>query len=313
MPTQPCPWPVSHRLGKSTGEKISWYHDSDAASNRQCVYCARQVTSTGALRWDKEHLIGNNFVPSGTMGATAFNFLFRACRDCNASKAVAERHLSSVTLISGTGRHEDPRAEQRARRKETNDFHPSKPGVAMGDAAETLSVLGSFGTASLAFGLTAPAQAVEAHVHKLALRHVQGMLALITTRDYRQQVNVLPPSLVLLMGRYDRKDWGHPWAVEVADRVADWPCYANIVSADGYFKVIIRCNEQQGWFWALEWNKYTRVIGGICHAAMAIFDGLPDEGWFSTPAGRMRVEIPLVDEDDVLFAGAILDRAPPTD
>ena len=42
-------------------------------------------------------MIGRNFVPSGTMDGDAFQFLFRACQECNSRKADAERHVSSVT------------------------------------------------------------------------------------------------------------------------------------------------------------------------------------------------------------------------
>ena len=47
----------------------------------------------------------------------AFNFIFRACRECNACKAHAERHVSSVTLFNSPGRQDDERAQEAALRK----------------------------------------------------------------------------------------------------------------------------------------------------------------------------------------------------
>jgi len=34
-----------------------------------------------------------------------------------------------------------------------------------------------------------------------------------------------------------------------------------------------------GWFWALQWNKQLRLIGGVCGAKMKLFEELPSEGW----------------------------------
>lgn len=100
MSSQP-PENTQHRIGKLTGKTVGWYHDADDRSNRHCLYCGRDVTKASSISWNKEHLIGRSFVPTGTMGVTTFNFIFRACEECNARKAVAQRHLSSVTLING--------------------------------------------------------------------------------------------------------------------------------------------------------------------------------------------------------------------
>ncbi|WP_313053453.1 hypothetical protein [Pseudomonas lopnurensis] len=66
------------------------------------------------------------FLPLGSMGSDAFNFLFRACVPCNTLKAVAERHLSSVTLLNGPGRQRDPQAAAASERKALNDFPPKQ-------------------------------------------------------------------------------------------------------------------------------------------------------------------------------------------
>lgn len=102
------------RIGKLTGKTVSWFERSGKLSNRYCLYCGVAVGGETDAPSNKEHLIGRNFVPAGSMGAEAFNFLFRACVPCNARKAVAERHVSSVTLINGPGRLQDPRAASAA-------------------------------------------------------------------------------------------------------------------------------------------------------------------------------------------------------
>lgn len=245
------------------------------------------------------------------MDTDAFNFLFRACEPCNARKAVAERHLSSVTLLSGTGRWQDPPAAEAAARKAVNDFHPNKPGVAMGEAHEAFRIAGNLGGLSLDIGLSAPVQPNDNLLRELALRHIQGLFSLLTTRDFREAVTLrlLPPPQLQLFGAYPHSDWGNPRLLEVSRRVQEWPCHAQIVSASGYFKVAMRRHQSQGWFWALEWNKHLRVVGGIGTAGTALFKSLPNDQWSSIPGSRdrYRIETPLIDEDDTLFSGEVAD------
>ncbi|HFJ0421613.1 TPA: hypothetical protein ACGS08_004218 [Pseudomonas aeruginosa] len=300
------------RLGKVTGKTISWYEKTGQYSNRFCLYCGIPVGGEDDVPSDKEHLIGRSFVPSGAMGGRdAFNFLFRACMPCNNRKAGAERHLSSVTLLNGPGRQFDPQAAAAAARKALNDFHPNKPGIAMGEAHEAFSIADELSGVSLGFGLSAPVQPHGGLVKELALRHVQGLFSLLTTLDYREAatLRLLPAVQIQLLGAYPRSDWGNPQLLEIARRAEDWPCHAQIVSAGGYFKAAMRRHDTQGWFWALEWNKYLRVVGAIAKAEMALFDALPEPPWHPLPSGqgRYRQEIPLADEDDMLFSGAVAD------
>ncbi|MBV2205715.1 MAG: hypothetical protein KUL87_09860 [Pseudomonas sp.] len=243
------------------------------------------------------------------MGRNAFNFLFRVCVPCNTRKALAERHLSSVTLLNGPGHQLDPQVAAAVARKAANDFHPNRPGVAMGDAHEAFSVAGELGGVSLGLGFNAPVQADGGLVRELALRHVQGLFSLLTTRDFRETsaLLLLPPGQIHFLGAYPRSDWGNPRVLEVTRRAEEWPCHAQIISASGYFKATMRRHDTQGWFWALEWNKYLRVVGAIAKADMALFDALPAPRWHPLPEGlgRYRVEIPLADKDDTLFSGAV--------
>ena len=301
----------SRRIGKLTGKTVSWYEKSGKLSNRHCLYCGIAVGGESDTPSNKEHLIGRNFVPSGSMGGDAFNFLFRACVQCNSRKAVAERHISSVTLINGPGRQHDPRAAAVAERKEINDFHPDKPGVAMGRAHDTLSINSNRPGFSMSVGFTSPPRANDAAVAEIAVSHVQGLFSLLTTHNFQEASTLclLPARQVRLMGAYGRSDWGNPHLLEVTRRTQAWSCHANIISADGYFKATMRRHETQGWFWALEWNKFLRVAGGIAHGEMELFESLPDEKWFTLPGGRDRAreEVPLPDEDDVLFIGVVED------
>lgn len=304
----PAPQPLP---GKLTGKTVSWYERSGLYSNRVCLYCGTAVGGPDDAPSNKEHLIGRNFVPLGTLGSSAFNFLFRACEKCNERKGVAERHVSSVTLLNGPGRHEDPRAADAAERKASRDFHPDKPGVAMGHAQDHMTISWAHAGLSVATGFAGPPRANDAAVQQLALNQVQALFTLLTTRDFRDlsTMRLLPPENVALLGSYGRSDWGHPHLIEVARRAASWPCHANVVSADGYFKAVMSRHESKGWFWALEWNKFLRVAGGIVRDDMSLFENLPDEKWFSVPGSgdRARVEVPLEDDADTLFNGTVED------
>ncbi len=296
------------RIGRQTGHTISWYASSLEASNACCIYCGAYLRGPHPPESDKEHLIARRFVPKDTLNAQPFNFIFRACRPCNARKAVAERHVSSVTLFNSPSRFEDVRTNIAALRKGEGDFHPKMKGVLIKDAHKDLSVAYSFGPASMRFGMVAPPQLDQNLAGEVAFSHIQGLFALVCTEDYRdpQKMRLLPEDQFNWYDWYTYNDWGNPQATEIADRVRNWECLANINSADGYFKAIMRYSDE-GWFWALEWNRQLRLFGGINGSRMKLFEGLPNEEWIPTPKGRMRQQVPLDPKDDRLFAGVVTD------
>ncbi len=294
------------RAGKQTGETISWHTKSLESSNACCVYCGVPLNDS-SIESDKEHLIAREFVPTGTLDGQ-FNFIFRACRPCNARKADVERHVSSVTLFNSPSRAEDKRVNDAACRKGQGDFHPRKKGVRIQDAHEQTSVDFSLGVMSMSFGMVAPPQLDRNQAAELAFSHIQGLFSLLCTEDYRDplKMRLLPQEQFILYGSYPHNDWGNPQAMEIAHRVSDWECLANIDSADGFFKAIMRLSDE-GWFWALEWNKQVRLLGGISNLEMKLFNDLPNEKWLATPQGRARKNVPLGAKDDHLFHGIVCD------
>lgn len=299
------------RRGRETGCVISWYTSSPSLSNALCLYCGQSVIQPDAPPSDKEHLIARNFVPSGSMGNQSFNFLFRACRACNARKADAERHVSSVTLFNSPSRAVDSRADISAVRKGRADFHPKKRGVLIQNSHEEWKLDLPHPLMKLSFAGTRPPQVDMSSAGEFAFCHIQGLFALITTNDFRDpsRMNLLPQDQFVWYDMYSHQDWGNPQIVELSQRVKDWECAANVNSADGYFKAIMRQHES-GWFWALEWNKQLRLVGGICRHQMPIFKNLPGEKWIPTPNGRMRREIPIDPTIDLLFEGQVLNENP---
>jgi 5-methylcytosine-specific restriction endonuclease McrA len=72
--------------GRLTGETVSWFNKNPAYSNQHCLYCGSPVGERATIVSDEEHLIGRNFVPTGTLRGGGFNFIFRSCRECNGRK-----------------------------------------------------------------------------------------------------------------------------------------------------------------------------------------------------------------------------------
>jgi hypothetical protein len=297
--------------GRITGETVSWFNRKPGRSNQYCLYCGVPVGDGATVLSDKEHLIGRNFVPTGTLSSSGFNFIFRSCRECNSRKGSAERHLSSVTLVNSPARENDQRVDAVAKRKATRDFHPDKKGVPIGQATDEHSMEFRCDTFSMKFALTSPPQVNLPAAQLLAFNHIQALFALVTTEDCRvpEKIRLLPQAQFRYFGHYAHQDWGNPHLITIAKRTEDWSCPANITAADGYFKAILKRSEDQGWFWALEGNRSIRVVGAIVreNESAKLFEELPSLGWKPLPNGsaRIRTETPRVEEADHLFSSTV--------
>src|SRR5947209_19886080 len=98
---------MSDVFGFKRGQPVTWYNKDLTKSNQYCLYCGDFLGIGSEVASDKEHLIGRNFVPKGSLDSGGFNFIFRACQSCNGRKSSAERHISSVTLFNSPGRWSD--------------------------------------------------------------------------------------------------------------------------------------------------------------------------------------------------------------
>lgn len=266
------------------------------------------------MKSDKEHLIGRKFVPSGSLGATGFNFHFRGCCKCNGKKANAEGHISSVTLFNTPARFNDPQIDPLTKRKAAGAYHPDKKGTLVKDAGDDQLI--EFGNSAfqMRVSLTSPPQLDSRLVSLLAYKHIQGLFSLITSSDPREteKTRLLPHENIHVFDYYNYLDWGNPQLAEVNARVSSWPCYANIYAADGYFRALLRrcIDSDVGWFWALEWNRFLRVIGAIAcpQAIPQLFRSLPELRWTTLPdgSGRLREEVRLPEEQDTLFEADVV-------
>jgi hypothetical protein len=239
----------------------------------------------------------------------AFNFIFRACTDCNNEKARLEDHISAVTLLTSPGRTETADIDEEAKRKASNSFDPRQRGLRIADVRQDSSVeRGGIFT----FGLVAGPQPDPRQVALLAFRHVQGLFSLSTSADplIAESTRLLPANHFGIFGHYAHRDWGNPQLVEISRRARSIPSVVDVTTATGYFRCALRRGAASGspWFWALEWNKSLRVTGwiGDSKAPPAIFSNLPSLDWQdlrtqSSSRTRIRRETPLAKRDDFLF------------
>ena len=284
-------------------QPVVWFHKNKAKSNQWCIYCGNFLGEGSDRESNKEHLIAREFVPKGTMGDKAFNLIFRACTECNSKKANVERHISSTTMINSRACAENEEIQKIAKNKAEKDFHPDNPGKSVIESiGENKINLGNI----MQFGFISPPQVNQNYIKELSFRHIQGLFSLVTTKNplVCEQTRLLPPNQFFFFGAYNEQDWGNPQILEVIDRTEKWMCHCNLETADGFFKATLKSSKEDGWFWALEWNKYLRIIGGIFNSGKLqnLFSGLPDPGWKDLGMSgnvrtRCREETPLTAED----------------
>lgn len=278
-------------------------------SNDVCLYCNRLFDDVEVIA-TKEHLVGRNFVPRGSLdGGRCFNFIFDACSDCNNDKSVHEGHVSAITQLMSPAISETEFAE-RAIAKSKGETHP-QTGRPVADSfhKQTIEMRGS--DLGIRMGFVGPPQTDRYSVHRLAMRHVQGLYALVTNPDRTvKPLTLLYPGHVYVLGDYLPGDWGNSQAWAASERVRDWTVRARIITAGGYFRAVLRRDgaEVGSWFWALEWNRYMRVIGGISYDGQlpSFMRDLPDLHWIEshTASGarlRQRQEESLDEASDTLF------------
>ena len=305
-------------IGKRSFERItrnvySWYHPDAARSNHFCLYCSRFVGPGSEIASNKEHLIGREFVPTNHLDGDAFNFLFRACVECNLAKGDAERHLSAVTLSNSVGPAHSEEVNSIALRKAEKDYHPLKKGVLVKDASSVLKMSSEFPGMSIDLTLHAPPQLDRKRTWLLAGRQVQALFALRYCEDARASAvasSVLRLDCFHFLAEYTLNDWGNPTLRELSKRTRQWPVEVLVASARGYFRAIFRSHpdENEGvMFWALEWNKYLRVVGAIAppKSKIALFEDLPTPRWILTETGGLAFETPLPAGEDDLFLPSV--------
>ncbi len=304
-------------------QPIVWYNKNLESTNRFCLYCGRHVGSGSILASDKEHLIGRDFVPRGSFfGGRSFNFIFRACKECNIAKAQLESHISSITIYNSPLRATDPQLDALARRKGDGTYHPDFKGKVVRDTALTKHLSFDFAGAKFSLRFVGGPPLKRDYVEELSYMHIKALYSLLTIKrggsfqddDYYR---ILLPEYFHVIGQYPLTDWGNATLAACAQVVKRWPCLAILDTAFGNFKVIVRIlritSTTTLWFWALEWNKHTRVVGtvGTLQDSQNVFKDLEaDPGHtLTTQDGEvvtLRNEKVLSPENNMLFEGEMI-------
>jgi len=302
-------------LNINSNQPANWFHRSPAKSNQYCLYCGRFVGEGADIESNKEHLIARNFVPTGEFdGGCAFNFIFRACKRCNDEKAEAERHLSTVTLYNSPARKEAKEYDEIAHRKGKKDYHPGKRGTLLQDSGDSFDIVANDLGLKITFGIKSLPQASPDYVDFLAFKHIQGLCSLILTTNplNAEDTRLLSYESFHLFGAFSHADWGNSHMLAIIERTKTLPCVLNVSTANAFFKAIL-CVDRENtgeWFWALEWNKYLRIVGAISPSQETpkLFKDLPPLNWNVLESQkevqtRIRMEEPISDEQDTLFQG----------
>lgn len=276
-------------------------------SNKRCCYCGIILTKNNKTN---DHVIGRRFVPKGKLNKN-WNLRINSCQLCNNRKSNLEDDIAAITLLPdliGNFPHNDTAAiEESHRRAEKSISRRTKKPV--GESAETLKVKAHIGQGINIIGdFSAPPQIDEARAFELARLQLSAFFFLLC---YKEETNeggwwrhgYHPVRMAT------NSDWGNPILRGFATLIKQWDPIFHLVTADGFFKTIIRRHPSaECWAWAIEWNKSRRLIGffGERTPAQQIVNILPHPKLitvFSEPGRSLsyHVETPLSEEDDILF------------
>ncbi|HEX4860413.1 MAG TPA: hypothetical protein VFV07_04195 [Rhizomicrobium sp.] len=277
-------------------------------NNKTCPYCGCDLTQ--AIDSDKEHVIARNFVPKGTL-QSQWNLIVRACRTCNGAKADLENDISAISMyptLDGQFAADDHRLHDAARRKTRAINRRTRKSV--GEPEPPIDVRGNFMGAQITFTFRAPPQAAEERLYDLARRQIQAFFYFLTYDPQSGRGRFWPGVFCPLLA-VRRPDWGNAQQLWFQEYTKEWLFRFHGGTAEGFFKLWIkRKSESEAvWAWALEWNQNFRLVGffgdtEFCDALDAIVPGLEmdHEHRDGNQFFRARLEVPLVPENDFLFA-----------
>jgi len=233
--------------------------------NRGCLYCGYQFSEETLPT--KEHVIGRNFVPRGTL-AGQWNLIANACARCNSLKADLENDISAITMAPnsiGKFAVDDERLRREAIRKAARAIS-RRTRKTVDKSMESLKISVPFGSMTMKFDVVSPPQVDDNRIFELAYMHFSAFFYLITyDKDSRLGRFVMGNTNPYFCAR--RGNWGAPEVKWFTGLTESWPMRLLAIGADGFFKVVIRRQSEDScvWSWAFEWNQSTRVIGFSGH------------------------------------------------
>lgn len=259
---------------------------------------------------NKDHVVGKKFVPRGALNG-CWNLLVRSCIKCNSEKSYLEDDISAITLNYlhrfGTPGQASEILDETTRKVTRSISRMTNRPVA--ESVQRFSASGMLAPgAEISFGMVAPPQIDGGRVFQLARLQLMAFFYLITYDRTTRRGGFWPGSCTPINDA-NLRDWGNQHQRWFMHAVSGWDDRFVGVTANGFFKVAIRRNPNaECWAWALEWNKSYRVIGffGAFQPIEEFARTLPPVvgppiGSDSESVWTMREEMPLDDQDDILF------------
>lgn len=270
--------------------------------NVTCTYCGVNVLNNGT----REHVIGRKFVPQFKWG-NDWNLIVKACESCNNHKSKLENDISAITLLASSEKKNDFKIASLAIRKATGSKSDRTRKQVINSHEKTEIKIHHPSGLNFNFKLTAPPQIDDTRAFELARLQMSAFFYLITFDKNLNQGYFWPGEFSPIITNR-KEDWGNPIQLSFMKAVRPWEYRWMGITADGYFKSIIRKHPtEKCWAWALEWNMSYRVIGffGEKNISKIIYDKFeqPKLERISNESESIKItmETTLLEEEDILF------------
>jgi hypothetical protein len=278
--------------------------------NDTCPYCNKVLDKTNS---NKEHVIGKKFVPKHSF-ERSWNLILQACIDCNFEKSQYEDDVSAITL--GARRWFAPERDSETNKlinEKISKCKSRKTNKLVIDSIETMSYQVEMPGVDLNMKFSAPPQLDKQRINTLAQYHVMAFFYLLTYDEELKRGTFLESDL-LVLNHAISTDWGNELQLSFATEVINWDTRIVASAAEDNFRIAIRKHPTElTWSWAIEWNQFCRIIGffGEKKPIENTVSKLAKLRFFLTNCEdgsriRQREEIPMADNDDLLFIHKII-------
>jgi hypothetical protein len=272
--------------------------------NRNCIYCCRPLPKDTRSR---EHVIGRNFIPRGTLD---INLIAWACVQCNNDKSDLEDDISLISMLPPIA-HSLPSTDERSAdiARKLRSAVSRRTRKLVRDSQENFTIKGQiFPGLEASFNFAGRPQADPVRVHRLALYHISAFHYLMTYgKETRLGEGI--PGIFAVGGDYQRADWGNERVRYFMEMTKAWDTRFVLKGKEAFFQAVIRRKMPDLlWSWAVEWNKSFRIFGFYGNEKL-VGEGLKELPLLKTRSlleepdkfVRMRTEVPLSETDDSLF------------
>jgi uncharacterized ubiquitin-like protein YukD len=230
---------------------------------------------------------------------------------CNTEKSHLEDDISVISMF---GAHVDRGADveavlaQEIARK-AKKSGSRRTGRSVARSGEQVTVHGSIGSGSFSMRFDAPPQIDHERVYRLAQFHWDALFFLQTFKAETRLGGFFPGGSNSDIGYFVRSNWGSTKARWFMQTIATWQPAIQLITAHGYFKLIIRRSPCRNMYaCAVEWNHSMRVMRmlGDGEAIRGLLTTLPETAgiWQHDGEGNLMKlveEQQLAPDDDILF------------